>query len=281
MAVAAILLLAALGAGGPARAQGTGEPVWEVGAVGGGGSIPDYPAADENHWRAIALPYAVYRGEVFRLGDRGAARGIVYDDRRLQFDLGLDASLPTDSEDNEAREGMPDLDFLLELGPRLRWRFLPDPDGRELDLSLAVRGVLSTDFASLRFQGITVNPALAYRVRPFPERELRLIASLSPLFGFAGLNSYFYEVRPQHAREGRREYDADGGYIGTELNLGLAWRALPRVRVFGGVQLGYWGGAANEDSPLHRDDLTAAVGGGLRLTLSRSERTLPPTAEED
>jgi hypothetical protein len=34
------------------------------------------------------------------------------------------------------------------------------------------------------------------------------------------------------------------------------------MRLFGGVQPRYWKGAANEDSPLYRDDLTVAVGGG-------------------
>jgi hypothetical protein len=266
---------------GPAFGQPAEEPVWEIGAVAGGGWLPDYPAADQNHVRGLVLPFAIYRGEIFRLGDRGAARGIVYDDRRLQFDLGLDAAFPVDSEDNDAREGMPDLDYLIELGPRVRWRFLPEPDGRELDLSLAVRGVISTDAANWRYQGITVNPALTWRVRPFETSDLRLIAGLRPLFGLDGLNGYFYEVRPQYATEERRAYDADDGYIGTELNLGLSWSVLERVRLFGGVQLGYWGHAANDDSPLHRDDLTAAVGGGLRVAFFRSEHTLAGSGGED
>lgn len=255
--------------------------MWEIGAVAGGGLLPDYPAADESHPRAIVLPYAIYRGEVLRLGDRGAARGIVYDDARLQFDLGLDAAFPADSEDNDAREGMPDLDYLLELGPRLRFRLLPEPDGRVLDLSLAVRGVVSTDGANWRYQGIAVNPAATFSLRPFEDTDLRLVASLSPLFGLDGLNGYFYTVRPRYEREGRRAYDADDGYIGTELNLGATLGLFERVRLFGGVQLGYWGHAANDDSPLHRDDLTLAVGGGLRVSLFRSERRVGVAPGED
>ena len=121
-------------AGGTAWAAGPGEdPLWEIGAVGGGGWIPDYPASSQNHLRALALPYAVYRGEVFRVGDRGAARGIVYDDQRIEVDLGLDAAFPVDSDDNDAREGMDNLDYLLEVGLRVRYRFLTESDGQELD----------------------------------------------------------------------------------------------------------------------------------------------------
>jgi hypothetical protein len=278
--VTAVWWLAAL-AGPIAAAKPESDPLWEIGVVGGGGWIPDYPAASQNHVRALALPYAVYRGEIFRLGDRGAARGIVYDDYRFEFDLGLDAAFPVDSDDNDAREGMDNLDYLLELGPRLRYRFLPEPDGRELDASLAIRGVISTDFANWRYQGITINPAMTYRVRPFTDHELRFVASLSPFWGVNGLNKYFYEVKPPDERPGRPAYQADNGYIGAELSLGTTWGPWERLRLFGGVQLGYWKGSANEDSPLYRDDFTLAVGGGVRVMLFQSERRVGRSRTEE
>ena len=46
-----------------------------AGVVGGGGWLPDYPAADENHFQGIALPYAIYRGDFladFYLDDSNA-----------------------------------------------------------------------------------------------------------------------------------------------------------------------------------------------------------------
>ncbi len=48
-----------------------------------------------------------------------------------------------------------------------------------------------------------------------------------------------------------------------------------RLRLFGGVQIGFWNHAANEDSPLHRDNMTVGVGGGLRWTIARSEERVP------
>ena len=273
-----LLMLAGMA---PAPADAADDPLWEIGTVAGGGWLPDYPASSQNHVRALALPYAVFRGEVFRLGDRGAARGILYDDDRIELDLGLDAAFPVDSDDNDAREGMDDLDYLLELGPRVRWRFLPEPDGQELDASLAVRGVVSTDFANWRWQGVTINPALTYRTRPFAGHDLRLVASLGPLWGVDGLNRDFYEVKPRDARPDRPAYRADDGYIGTELSLGATWGPWERLRLFGGVQLGYWKGSANEDSPLWRDELTLSVGGGLRVMLFRSERTVPRARTEE
>jgi MipA family protein len=256
---------------GPPERGGT-RPLWEIGLVGGGGWLPDYPAAGQNHWNGIALPYAIYRGDFLQVGERGIVRGLLLDLRNLEFDLSADAAFPVDSSDNRAREGMRDLDTLFELGPKLTYKFLPRGSGQELDLSLATRAVISTDIVNWRYQGFVVNPALTWRDERFLDGQLRLIAGINPLFGLDGLNSYFYRVSPGDARPGRPAYKADPGYIGTEMTLGFSWAPLERVRLFGGVVPGYYKGSANEDSPLYRDDFTIAVGGGLRVILFQSER---------
>lgn len=254
-----------------AAAEPDDLPLWEIGVVGGGGYVPDYPAADEGRLQAIALPYAIYRGEIFRLGDRGAARGIIADDERFELDLGAAAAFSVDSGDNEAREGMDGLDYLLELGPRFTWRFLPASERHELNLELAARVVISTDVKNWRYQGIALNPTLSYRQKKLLGRDLDAIFWISPLFGLDGLNDYFYEVDPADARPGRPQYTADDGYIGTELSAGLSWGLTPNLRAFGGVQLGYWKYSANDSSPLFRDDLTATIGGGLRWSFLTSD----------
>ena len=86
----------------------------------------------------------------------------------------------------------------------------------------------------------------------FLDGDLRLVAGIGPLFGFDGLNRYFYQVKPRFERPGRPAYDADSGYIGTEVTLGATWAPFERVRLFGGVVPGYYQGSANEGSPLYR-----------------------------
>jgi hypothetical protein len=247
------------------------QPLWEIGVVGAGGYLPDYPAADENSPQAIALPYAVYRGDFFRLGDRGVARGIFADTSRFELDVGIDAAFRVDSDDNDAREGMADLDYLLEVGPRLTWYLLPRHQQNSLYLSFAGRAVFSTDFANVRYEGITLAPRLTYWRNNIGGSDFNATIWVEPLFGFDGLNDYFYEVEAEDVRPGRPAFEADDGYIGTELSLGLSYGFSERLRAFGGVQLGYWGNSANDDSPLHRDDFTIGVGGGLRWTIFASE----------
>jgi len=258
---------------GPARPRKE-EPLWEIGLVGGGGWLPDYPASDQNHINGIALPYAIYRGEFFRVGDGDGPRGLFVDVPWLELNVGMDAAFPVDSNNNNAREGMDDLDYLLEAGPKLIVKLLPSNPLNELDLSLAFRSVFSTDFSNLRYQGVTLTPGITYRRNEVFGTDLEAIAGLNGIFGFDDYNDYFYEVRERDVQENRPRFRANQGYVGSEITLGLSWGATDRIQIFGGTQIGVWSGSANEESPLFRDKTTLAIGGGMRWTFFASDQTV-------
>ncbi len=251
------------------------EPLWEIGLGGFLGYLPDYPAADENHLNGLAVPFGIYRGEFFRLGDGGGPRGALIDVPWLEFNVGFDASFPVDYSDNDARDGMSDLDALFEAGPQAIFKFLPNKKNTDLDLAIAARAVISSDITNTRYQGIVVNPRLIYREEELFDRDLRSFVSFGPLFGLDGLNNYFYEVEPKDAEPGREEFDADDGYIGSEATLALSYGITDRIRLFGGTQFGFWKFSANDDSPLHKDDFTTAVFAGISWRLFESERRVP------
>src|SRR5438309_294929 len=92
--------------------------LWEMGLVGAASYLPDYPAADHSRLKWVAAPYGVYRGKIMR-ADRDGARARFLRTRFYELDLGVAASFATRSKDNPARLGMPDLDYLLEMGPRM------------------------------------------------------------------------------------------------------------------------------------------------------------------
>ena len=81
------------------------KPLWELGLIGIGGYVPDYPASDENRFHAIPLPYVVYRGKIFRAGDKGLVRGRFIRKDRLEFDLSLDGSFdaPTTATERDSK----------------------------------------------------------------------------------------------------------------------------------------------------------------------------------
>ena len=253
-------------------------PLWELGVGAGALHIPDYPAASQHRIRGIALPYAVYRGEIFRLGDGQAARAVAAESERFELSLSFDAAFDASSEDNRAREGMPDLDYMFEVGPQLiinlgDYKFA-DGGYSDLKLALQARGVFSTDFTRLDDRGKVFEPMLRYRHYGLVWPEFDLSISLRPVWADRRLHAYFYEVRDEFVTEERPSYHAESGYFGTHLNFYGSWHVTDRFEVFGGVQTLTHNGSANTDSPLYRRNFNASVGIGFIWKVLESERTV-------
>ena len=250
------------------------KPLFEVGVVGGAGYVPNYPASDESSVEAIALPYFVYRGEIIRAGDRGLVRGRIIRRRNVELDVSLSGSFSTDSDDNDARQGMPDLDYLVEVGPRLQLTLARAQRWAKVELELPVRAVFSTDLSSVDHRGFVFAPELAYQHENVLQTGTQLKLSIGAKFADEELQDYFYEVDERFATSTRPAFDADFGYLGSRLQL-LATRPFgKRIRGFAGGAIDLHQGAANEDSPLFRDDVTYSAGIGLIWSFYQSDRTV-------
>lgn len=124
-AIAAVSLVLTAAGSRPCAAQqppqrAADKALWELGIVGGGGYVPDYLAAGDSHAKGIGSPYIMYRGKFWRLGEKGIVRGRLAHKRNWGLDISLGGSYASDSDDNKARKGMPDLDWMAEIGPRLQ-----------------------------------------------------------------------------------------------------------------------------------------------------------------
>jgi outer membrane scaffolding protein for murein synthesis (MipA/OmpV family) len=82
---------------------------------------------------------------------------------------------------------------------------------------------------------------------------------------------YFYTVKPEYATPSRHSYDADAGYLGTNIGFGVSKRFDKSIRLIVGTRLGIHSGAANADSPLFKDELTASVFTAFAWTFFQSE----------
>ena len=82
-----------------------GAPLWEVGGVAFGVSQNAYPGSDQQVNRALALPYFIYRGDVFR-ADRETAGIRALKTETLELDLGFAGAFGSGSDTIEARQGM-------------------------------------------------------------------------------------------------------------------------------------------------------------------------------
>lgn len=249
-----------------------GQPLWEIGVGVAGGWLPDYPAAGENSYRGLPFPYIVYRGEFLRLGGRQIAQGRVLRGDWYEFDVNVDGAFPVNSNDNSARRGMRDLDFLVGIGPEFKLKLMKNPGRDRLDLRLQVRAVFSSDITSFSSRGFVFHPRLAYQHENFASWKTQLSVNAGPIFATDGLMKYFYEVEPRFVTPNRPEFNTKGGYLGSEINLGFSKKLHKRVRAFIGTRVGIYTGATNDESPLFQDEVTVGVFGGFVWSMWQSER---------
>ncbi|NND92771.1 MAG: hypothetical protein HKN42_18090, partial [Granulosicoccus sp.] len=194
------------------------RPVWEVGVGGGYFSGFDYPASSDSNQRFVALPFFIYRTPKFRFGD-GGVRAVAIERPTIKLDLSVGGSLNASSEGNSAREGMPNLDFLFEIGPQLEIslfeRAMPSGGRVLLRFTSEVRAVLATDFGYVAHRGFVAEAGLGINYRNVRRSGIDLLSAVDVTFADERLQDYFYQVDPAYVNEQRPLYDASGGYLET------------------------------------------------------------------
>jgi len=255
------LLVALLSAAAlPPAAAAEPRPKWELGAGATGLRLPDYRGSDENRSYAYPFPFFVYRGNVVRV-DREGLRGVLVESDRVELDLSLFGSLPVDSDKNRARQGMPDLDPVLEIGPKLNLTLWRDRlKERRLDLRFALRGVIATDLAHAQDAGYVFHPHLQLDLRPeLLGGKWDVGAQLGPLYGSRRYHSYYYGVDPMFATAERPAYAAAAGYSGL-IAAGSITRRFRNFWVGAFARYDALGGASFEASPLVKRERSFAAG---------------------
>ncbi|MBQ5946559.1 MipA/OmpV family protein [Massilia sp. ST3] len=256
-----------------AAAAQTGDgrdlPLWEIGIGAAAISTPAYPGADDRSARGLALPFILYRGEILRADQSGIGARLFRSDR-VEFDVGLAGSLPSESSDVDARAGMPDLGTLLEFGPRLKVKIADIDRASRLRVELPLRAVIEAR-GGLHRQGWTFEPRLVYE-RAGEGGAWTFQGQLSAVVGDKRIHRYFYDVQPQYATALRPAYASDAGLVLTRLGVFGTRRINPDLRLFGFLRVESYRGAANRESPLHLRDSGVSGGVGLAWTWKRSSR---------
>jgi outer membrane scaffolding protein for murein synthesis (MipA/OmpV family) len=249
-------------------------PLWELGLGAAAYYQPNYPGSDVRSATAFPFPYFIYRGRWLRF-DRGL-QGILLETERTKLTISAGGTSLVESDDSDARDGMPDLDRTIAIGPAFSL-LLSDP-GRSDSLwgRLAVRTSYSydTDNWTFKQRGWLADARLRAQ-RPLLGPRLRLSAEAGLRFADSANNGYFYNVSPEYARPGRPAYDADGGYAGARLALGLdgRWNRL-RWSVYG-TYLNL-DGTAFKDSPLLDSHHDFSVGASVSWVFLQSKRRVTP-----
>lgn len=262
----------ACGVAAPARADQL--PLWEAGAGVAAVNLPDYRGSDQNRTYGFPIPYIIYRGERLKV-DRQKVRGLLFTSDLAELDVSVSGSVPVRSKNNRARQGMPDLDPTLEIGPSVNvFLYRGMADKLSLELRLPLRAVESSDFHDVRHEGWLFQPHLNIDLKgvvPGPGWNLGVLAG--PLFGSRGYHDYFYGVAPQFARPGRPAFEAGGGYSGMQFVAALSKR-FQNYWVGGFIKADSLHGAAFADSPLVRRKYAIAGGIAAAWVFARSSEVV-------
>ncbi len=258
---------------GVGSAEGSKLPLWELGVGVGSVWMPDYPGSDKSRLWTLPFPWGVYRGDVFRSDREGGTRARLLKGASYELNFSAGGGLPSSSEDNEARRGLPDLEWMLEFGPRILFDLYTGSDRSHLRLGIPARAALSTNGPRAKDRGWVYAPELLLSLPTFLNSQLDGFAILTTTFADRRFSSYFYEVQEKYARTDRAAYQARAGYIMSDLSLGLGYtipRAKLRLFAFGSVQSLH--GAINHSSPLLRQEWTTSYSVALLWGFAESSR---------
>lgn len=207
-------------------------------------SYPDYLGSKSTQLLTAPFPHVRYRGELLTIDENGI-NGKLFGVDGLRLDLSVSGSLPANSEDSKAREGMPDLDFTGEVGAKLAYNIY-EHGVALLEFEFPLRAVLSTDLSSIKYRGIVSTPQLKYSLN-YSEFEWALRSGV--MFANETYHNYFYGVTEAYVTPTRPQYEASGGYSGFRNRIGMTYR---KGNWWAGAFVSYFSlnNAVFNDSPL-------------------------------
>ncbi|MFN0038873.1 MAG: MipA/OmpV family protein [Burkholderiales bacterium] len=264
-------------ASGVGVSAATELPLWEAGAGVAVIDFPDYRGSDERRTYVLPVPYFVYRGD-FLNADRNSVRGNLLRNDQLNLHVSINGSVPVSSDDNAARQGMPDLDATLEIGPTLEIHLQRSADARvQADLRLPLRAAVATNFKYVDSAGWVFEPRINADVRDlWPGPGWNLGLATGPLFANHRYHELFYGVKPEFATPQRAAYSASGGYAGWQF-LGAISKHYGSHWIGGFVRADTLSGAVFESSPLLKQKNYFAAGFAVAWIFDRSARRVEVT----
>lgn len=250
-----------------ASAQTEIRPLWEFGAGLAYIDFPVYRGADERKSYVLPVPYFLYNGEVLQV-NRERVRGLIFKKDRVEMDVSVNGSVP--ARGAKARQGMPDLDATLEMGPSLNFHLLFTPDKKNtFDLRMPLRAVIASDFKRVHHEGWLFQPQLNLDFYDINRNGWNVGLVAGVIYSDRHYHGYFYNVAPQYATADRPAYTAPGGYAGTQFIFALNKR-FPGYWVGGFAKWDNLNGAVFANSPLVRSKEYFTIGGAVTWILDKS-----------
>jgi len=241
-------------------------PKWELGAGVAGLRVPHYLGANEFNEYGVPYPILVYRNEYIQ-ADRKGLKGKLFQRDDLRISISAGSSLPVDSDESDAREGMPDLDFMLEIGPTLQYRFYQNREkSHSWIFNFPIRAAFVVRDFDIAHQGWESSPSVIY----YGGRDgWKPSVSIGPMFGSLRYHQYFYDVERKYVTNDRGVYDSKSGYAGLKISFSL-YRKFQQFSVAGFVKYVDLRAAINKSSPLIQTDNYVTFGMAINWMFAES-----------
>ena len=191
----------------------------ELGAGLIGLSYPDYLGSKHIQNIVLPFPYIRYTGKFINIDKDGINRKIL-GINGLRIDISIAGSLPADSRDSVARQGMPDLDFTGEIGPRLIYNIYKN-DFSEINFQLPFRALFSSDLSSLTYRGIVSSPEIKYTHK---WKNFAWNIGTGAVLSDASAHDYFYGVSHAYTTPSRPYYETKSGLTALKYKTSMNYR---------------------------------------------------------
>ncbi len=221
----------------------------------------------------LVLPFPTfqYRGKILRADDREGAHAYLFKSDKWHLEFSGTGYPALSSDKNADREEMPDIPWILGLGPQLVWKFASD-----WEFSLSAYEAIATDFQMTRFQGQIYQSRLSYEWDAGPHSNGHLFLTLKS--GSQDFLSIFYDVTAAQSRPTRPAYESKAGFLSDELAYFQSIKS-GRVAYYAGLAWTDYHLSANRQSPLHKRDSNVSVFFGITYVLGESSKPEVPLDE--
>src|SRR3989338_1436081 len=252
-------------------AQENTEALLELGVGFGYVHFEHYPAADQYASLALPFPTFQYRGEILRADDREGTRAYLLKNNVWSLEFSGGGVFALDASDNEARRDMPNLPWMIHLGPQVVGEFSDN-----MELRVGFFQAVSTDFSYTKTNGGVLDSKLMYqRDSEFiGKRNHTFIASILRFATKDYLETYF-QVPHQYVTPSRPYFEAKNGFLGHEIQFFHAIK-FGRTAVYAGASMTDYSASVNRGSPLHKSNMTVGYLVGITYLLHQSQRNSVP-----
>ena len=249
-------------------------PLWDYGIALAYLRFPFYPASEQTKIWYLPAPTFQYRGEILRSTQKEGTRAYFLKSEKWSLELGGSGVAEVKSGETFVRQGMPDIPWSLQLGPKAVYR---DGEGTQFDFGLYQSIV--TDFTRSKTNGAIYQAQISHAWF-YPVKKSNARTSLY-LGTWGATQEYFatyFDVRPEDAFNERPRYESRSGFLSYEFSLVQSFK-YRKYSYFAYLSAERFELSANRTSPLHRTDQNLSMTVGITYVLGESERTAMPEDE--